>query len=110
MAPFIGPSKQDVLHLLRQHRYQAQLLPDITLGKYQPQFIIRLHQQRYELIPLTLDEARAAQDAECKSNEGYYVPEMVWASLVSGSPVIQESSIDVFIKLLDAWPGWVQLM
>lgn len=108
MAPFIGPTKQEVLQLLNQHRQHAETLP-ITLGKYQPQFTIRFHQQQYELLPLVLDEVHAAENARHRMAEGNYVPEMVWTSLREGMPIIQESSVDVFIKKLDDWSGWIQL-
>ncbi|HEX2586389.1 MAG TPA: hypothetical protein VHL14_14780 [Steroidobacteraceae bacterium] len=108
MAPFVSPSKQAVIHALKTHRHDSDDLP-ITLGKYQPQFVIRIHHQQYELVRLVLDEARAAEDRKRRTAEGYYMPEMSWAFLVPDVAVIQEADVNVFIKKLELWPGWEQL-
>jgi hypothetical protein len=109
MAPFVSPGKKDVIQMLKEHADGGDVFPVITLGKYQPQFLIRFHQKQYELMQLDLDGARAAADRELRSAAGYYMPEMTWAFLTPGILIIQESAIDAFIEKLDGWSGWDRL-
>ena len=104
MAPFIGPNKKAVIKALR--RFKKGRFENITLGRYEPKFVIHFIEGGYRLSPLVVNEAKAAHIARERQAEGYYVPEMVWQSLEPGAPVIEEPDLSLFIRRLESWPGW----
>lgn len=103
MAPFIGPGKKDVINELRRHKKTPVT---ITLGLYDPQFLVRYAEGFYALLPLVLNQEKAMDSARQKQEEGYYQPEMAWPYLEAGAPIIHESNRELFISKLEAWPGW----
>jgi hypothetical protein len=103
MAPFMGPDKKQVMNRLR--RFKKGSL-EITLGRYQPQFVIRLSTDRFELLPLELDNAKADEAAALHQAEGYYQPEMDWVHLAPGNPIIKTTTLKSFIAEIDSWEGW----
>jgi hypothetical protein len=106
MAPFIGPDKRVVMNELRRHR-KGPL--QITLGHGSPEYVLRVAGSRYELCPLVLDSAKAELSSRTRMAEGYYVPEMNWAFLSPGAPIILESDLKPFLSKLESWPGWEEM-
>jgi len=106
MAPFIGPTKKEVINELRRHKKRPLT---ITLGRNVPQFLVRYSNDRYELLPLVLDEEKVKQGALQRQTEGYYVPEMDWQYLAPGAPIITDSNLKIFVSKLELWPGWIEV-
>jgi hypothetical protein len=102
MEPFLGPNKAAVLKQLRRHDGSDL---EITLGKDQPQFIVRIQGARWQLLPLYLDQK--LEDEARKTDIGdYYMPEMMCRSLRPGAPLIDEKTSADFVRKLRVWEGW----
>lgn len=102
MEPFIGPGKATVLKQLRRHDGSDL---EITLGMYQPQFIVRIQGARWQLLPLFLDQKLEAEARKTDRGD-YYMPEMTWRSLRPGAPLIEEGTQKEFVRKLGKWEGW----
>ena len=87
MAPFIGPKKEKVLRILRSPDYEPRL--PMWIGMMSPKAMMRLHEGRFQLVPLVLDEEAAAAEGDRRIARGEaWLPEMTWAFLRPGAPAI----------------------
>lgn len=100
MAPYIGPSREQVLRWLRSAN-PASRLP-ITLGVYSPQAIIDREDDSWTLCPLELDHDAATEAGQKARATGEpWMPEMKWEFLKKAAPLISEETIDDFIRALE---------
>lgn len=101
MAPYIGPSREQVLRWLRSAN-PASRLP-ITLGVYAPQAIIDRDDKRWILCPLELDdEAARKAGEEARSNGEPWMPEMQWDFLEKSAPLVAAETIHDFVEALES--------
>lgn len=105
MAPFMGPSRAEVLRILRSASAREKL--PLTLGYGTPQALIQFDGASWVLRPLVRDAVKDAQIAnEARARNGMYVPEMTWAALVPGPALVSSTSLEEFIVRLEKmdWP------
>lgn len=100
MAPYIGPSREQVLRWLRSANPDSRL--PITLGVYSPQAIIDRDDDGWKLCPLVLDRDAATQAGEeARSNGENWMPEMQWEFLEKAKPLIAASTTLAFIEAVE---------
>ncbi|NMO17858.1 hypothetical protein HPC49_24560 [Pyxidicoccus fallax] len=91
MAPFLGPTRAEVLATL--HGPGAEKRLPLTVGRNTPAAIISVRDRRWMLRLLVLDEAdveRRYQESLARGDG--WMPEMQWGSLKEGAPLLEADS------------------
>jgi hypothetical protein len=104
MAPFVGPTRDHLLAMLREAR--SPRLP-ITLGRYAPQAVVDLVDGEWCLCPLEMDQAAAdAAGRAAFAAGGSWMPEMTWRFLRPGAPLLRAPSRQALADLVAdrPWP------
>jgi len=101
MAPFQGPSQEELIALLK--KTSPQRFQPVTLGRYAPQAVVEFSNGLWTLSPLTINQekAKAAGKAALKRGESW-MPEMEWQFLEKGEPQIAASATSEFIAEIEA--------
>ena len=99
-APFVGPSRADVLRRLRARSVTKEL--PMVLGHGEPQAIIRLERGSWVVRQLESDATELREIESRQIREGYYVPEHRFGSLVPGKVLLQHPDLRSFISGLEA--------
>lgn len=96
MAPFVGPSREIVLNLLRSG--QARL--PMSLGIGVPQYMIDCRAGRWMLIPVQIERTPNPMAA----GHGFQPPSARAKSLDEGAPIFESSNVAEFAEWLETWP------
>jgi hypothetical protein len=103
MAPFIGPTKAELIALLQKRKPE---LP-ITLGLYSPQATVENAGGRWRIVALEEDvEASRRAGEEALKTTGHWMPEHTWQFLRPGRLIVDAPSREELIEAvrnLD-WP------
>ncbi|MBN2495986.1 MAG: hypothetical protein JXR96_15445 [Deltaproteobacteria bacterium] len=107
MAPIKGPSRQEVLKILRGW-FAGRKLPLTLSHQGAPAGVIRIEDGKWCLHRLRMNEARREADEERRQAAGdtYYVPEMTWRFLEPGELLAASESKKDFLSLVAQmdWP------
>jgi len=100
MAPFQGPSRKELLKILRGW-FGARKLP-ITLGQYSPQAVVERKGEEWRIVALRLnsEEAAAAGKAALASG-GMWMPEMEWRFLEQAETIVSAGSKQELIAAIE---------
>ncbi len=100
MAPFQGPSREQLIELLRANPNQS-----ITLGKYEPQAVV-VHEAAWRIQLLEEDPELVREVQERQRAEGYLMPEHYFSCNRPGRILIEADELDDFIRLIERmdWP------
>jgi hypothetical protein len=99
MAPFQGPSRAELLKLLRGWRATSKL--PLTLGKYEPQAIVECEGDEWRIRLLEHDPKLVAEMEARQKAEGYLMPEHYFQCLVPGKVLLTAPSRDDFIAVIE---------
>ena len=107
MAPFKGPTRQEVLKILKSW-FARRKLP-LSLSKDgTPAGVIRLEDGRWCLRRLQMNEAKRKAEYDRRQAEGdtYYMPEMTWRFLEPGELLASARDRREFVSLIEklSWP------
>lgn len=107
MAPFKGPTRQEVLKILKGW-FAKRKLP-LSLSKDgTPAGVICLEEGKWCLRRLEMNEARQKADYDRRQAEGdnYYMPEMTWRFLEPGVLLASAEDKNEFVSLIERldWP------
>lgn len=97
-APFVGPSKQQVLDLLNSAQAKREL--PITLGSGSPKAVISFDDGEWSLKPLVINEQKRIRIQ--KEQVEYYLPEHEFAALELGTALVSDRDKKVFIQKLES--------
>ena len=100
MAPFMGPTREQVLKELRSGKARLPM----TLGKYSPQATIERDGDVWMLRPLVLDKAAseaAYQKAMGPGGSGFWMPESEFQFLKPAAAIVEGSSLEAFVAALE---------
>ncbi len=100
MAPFRGPTRSDLLALLRRHDAVAQL--PVTLGLNAPQATVACDERGFTIRALELDRNRAtAAGREAIAQGKSWMPENEFAFLSPGKVLLSAPTMEGFIALVE---------
>jgi hypothetical protein len=107
VAPFKGPTRKEVLKILRSW-FAKRKLPLTLSIQGTPAGVIRIEGGKWCLRRLEMNEAKQKADYARRQAEGdtYYVPEMTWRFLEPGELLSESESKRGFISRIEEidWP------
>jgi hypothetical protein len=103
-APFVGPSRDEVVRIL-QSRNARKRLP-IVVGKNEPQAFVAVEGGQWVLRRLESDRKKLDAIERTQLAQGYYVPEHQFGALVPGEVLLSHRVLREFVTQLKAmaWP------
>jgi len=99
MAPFQGPSREQLLTLLRRGTKES-----VTLGKYEPQAVVLCDGGEWKILALEEDPQLVAEMQERQRAEGYLMPEHYFSCKRPGRVLLSAPSRDAFIAAVEKMP------
>lgn len=101
MAPYLGPSLEKTLSLLRSTTDDSL---QIQLGRGVATHVIERVDGVWSLSPLVLDvEAADAAGAKALANGQPWMPEMVAQFRSPGESLFEETDLEAFVEALRSW-------
>ena len=101
-APFVGPSKKEVLGILKSP-FAKKKLP-VTLGSGEPKAVISFSEGLWSVRRLVANPKKSAEIQKKQEKEGYYMPEHDFMSLEPGETIIADRDKKSFIKKIETMP------
>src|SRR5262249_48947486 len=97
MAPFQGPSREQLIAMLRARGAERKL--PITLGRYAPQAVVEKQGGKWRLRELALDDA-ASNAYGAKQLEGgqNFMPENTWQFLAPDKVLLEHADLESFCR------------
>jgi hypothetical protein len=99
-APFVGPSKKEVLGILKSS-FAKKKLP-LTLGSGEPKAVIDFSDGMWSIRRLVSNPKKQAEIQKKQEKEGNYMPEHDFMALEAGEAIIKDKDKKLFIKKIEA--------
>jgi hypothetical protein len=107
VAPIIGPTRQEVLKILKSW-FAKRKLPLTLAHQGSPAGVITLEEGKWCLRRLRMNEAKCKADYDRRQAEGetYYMPEMTWRFLEPAELLASAGNKKEFVSLIEKldWP------